>query len=203
MATPAPARPASPYRPCQSDEPTDVAALRRGDERAYRCLVQAQRQRLFHYVVKIVKDDDEARNIVQETFAEAYRQMDQFRGEAKVSTWLFSIARHLAYGFLRKAKRHSYLEHDTIDYLASEDGRTASSWSDVRRREDHALVHDALADLPEHYRRVVELRDLKEWTTEETAEALELTEVNVRVRLYRARKKLRKALLRRVDWGEA
>ena len=49
----------------------------------------------------MIGDRDEARNIVQETFAEAYRQIEDFRGEAKVSTWLFSIARHLSYGYLR------------------------------------------------------------------------------------------------------
>lgn len=193
----------SPYRPCQTNAPADVEALRRGDEYAYRCLVASERDRLFHYVVKILKDADEARNVVQETFAEAYRQMNTFRGDSKVSTWLFSIARHLAYGHLRKAKRHSYLEHHTIDYLAAEGGRTASSWADVRRKEDYDLVHDALADLPDHYRRVVELRDLREWTTQETAEELDLTPVNVRVRLHRARKKLREVLLQRTDWAEA
>jgi RNA polymerase sigma-70 factor (ECF subfamily) len=181
-----------------------VAALKRGDERAFRCLVHGERARLTHFVRGIVGDADEAANLVQETFAEAYRQIDRFRGEAKVSTWLFAIARHLAYGYLRKAKRQSLLEHDTLEFLAADAQPAASSsWHAVRRAEDHALVHDALGDLPAHYRRIVELRDLQEWTTQETADELGLTPVNVRVRLHRARKKLRAALEARVDWGAA
>jgi RNA polymerase sigma-70 factor (ECF subfamily) len=181
-----------PYEPCAPSEPPDVQALRNGNERAYRCLMEQERDRIYRFVLNIVHDADEAESVVQETFAEAYRQIDRFRGEAKVSTWLFSIARHLAYGVLRKSKRHSYVAHDAIEYLHAKGGgeRSGESMGLVERAERKRLVHAALQELPSHYRRVVELRDLEERSTAETAEKLGLTSVNVRVRLHRARKEL-------------
>jgi RNA polymerase sigma-70 factor (ECF subfamily) len=186
-------------QPCTADDPK-VDALKAGSEHAFRCLFEQERERLQHFVRKIVDDADEAENIVQETFAEAYRQIGDFRGEAKVSTWLFSIARHLAYGHLRKAKRHSYKEHDAIEFLQAQQSDASTVTQEaVERSERKHIVHDALQELPEHYRRVVQLRDLEEKSTTETAEQLGLTEVNVRVRLHRARKTLREHLCDRME----
>ncbi|PSQ77463.1 MAG: RNA polymerase subunit sigma-70 [Bacteroidetes bacterium QH_7_62_13] len=186
-------------QPCTSDDPK-VDALKAGSEHAFRCLFEQERERLENFVRKIVDDADEAENIVQETFAEAYRQIGDFRGEAKVSTWLFSIARHLAYGHLRTSKRHNYEEHETIEFLQAEQRNAPTATQKaVERSERKQIVHDALQELPDHYRRVVQLRDLEEQSTTETAEQLGLTEVNVRVRLHRARKKLRAHLRDRME----
>jgi len=186
-------------QPCTSEDP-NVDALKAGSEHAFRCLFEQERERLENFVRKIVDDADEAENIVQETFTEAYRQIGDFRGEAKVSTWLFSIARHLAYGHLRKSKRHNYKEHETIEFLQAKQGGTSTATQKaVELSERKDIVHDALQELPEHYRRVVQLRDLEEKSTAETAEHLGLTEVNVRVRLHRARKKLRDHLCERME----
>lgn len=188
------------YQPCRSTDAPNVEALKRGSERAFRCLFEQEEERLRRFVMKIVGDRDEARNIVQETFAEAYRQIEDFRGDSKVSTWLFSIARHLSYGFLRKSKRHNYLEHDTIEFLQAETGNDASETQEqVEQAERKRIVHEALRELPDHYRRVVELRDLQEHSTKETAEELGLTDVNVRVRLHRARKQLKDHLCARME----
>lgn len=186
-------------QPCTADDPT-IEALKAGNEHAFRCLFEEERERLRRFVAKLVEDADEAENIVQETFAEAYRQIEDFRGESAVSTWLFSIAKHLAYGHLRTSDRHNYLEHDTIEFLqVDQDGPTRGTREDVERSERKRIVHDALQELPDHYRRVVQLRDLEEKSTAETAEQLDLTEVNVRVRLHRARKALREHLCERME----
>lgn len=188
--------------PCTSEDPK-VEALKDGSEHAFRCLFEQERERLRRFVMKMVEDADAAENIVQETFAEAYRQIGDFRGEAKVSTWLFSIARHLAYGHLRTAKRHNYLEHETLEFIEAGQGKTqAATQEAVERSERKQIVHEALQELPEHYRRVVQLRDLEEQSTAETAERLDLTEVNVRVRLHRARKRLREHLCERMECEE-
>ena len=186
-------------QPCTSSDPK-VDALKAGSEHAFRCLFEQERERLRRFVLKLVDDADEAENIVQETFTEAYRQIEDFRGDSSVSTWLFSIAKHLAYGHLRKTDRHNYLEHETIEFLQVDQKETATvTEEEVELSERKQIVHDALQELPEHYRRVVELRDLKEKSTAETAEQLDLTEVNVRVRLHRARKQLREHLCERME----
>lgn len=185
-------------QPCTAEDPK-IDALKAGSEHAFRCLFEQERQRLHNFVLKIVGDADESENIVQEAFTEAYRQIGDFRGEAKVTTWLFSIARHLAYGHLRKSKRHNYKEHETIEFLLAQQRDTTTTEEVVETSERKQLVHDALQQLPEHYRRVVQLRDLEEKSTTETAEHLGLTEVNVRVRLHRARKQLREHLCERME----
>ena len=185
--------------PYTANDPS-VDALKAGSEHAFRCLFEQERERLRRFVLKLIDDADEAENIVQETFTEAYRQIEDFRGESSVSTWLFSIAKHLAYGHLRTSDRHNYLEHETIEFLqADQGGSAAATRKEVELSERKQIVHDALQELPEHYRRVVQLRDLKEKSTRETAEQLELTEVNVRVRLHRARKQLREHLCERME----
>lgn len=181
-------------RPCTSDDP-HVDALRAGNDHAFKCLFEQERERLHRFVLKLVDDADEAENIVQETFAEAYRQIGDFRGESAVSTWLFSIAKHLAYGHLRKTDRHKYLEHETIEFLDVDQGGTPPETDkEVELSERKRMVHEALQQLPDHYRRIVQLRDLEEKSTTETADQLGLTEVNVRVRLHRARKELKERL---------
>jgi RNA polymerase sigma-70 factor (ECF subfamily) len=186
-------------QPCTANDPK-VDALKAGSEHAFRCLFEQERERLRRFVVKLVEDADEAENIVQETFTEAYRQIEDFRGESSVSTWLFSIAKHLAYGHLRTSDRHNYLEHETIEFLQVDRGPTdTQTQKDVELSERKQIVHDALQELPEHYRRVVQLRDLEEKSTAETADQLDLTEVNVRVRLHRARKALREHLCERME----
>lgn len=186
-------------QPCTSNDPK-VDALKAGNEHAFRCLFEQEQERLRRFVLKLVDDADEAENIVQETFAEAYRQIDEFRGESSVSTWLFSIAKHLAYGHLRTADRHNYLEHETIEFLqVDQDNTPTATEEQVELSERKRIVHDALQELPPHYRRVVKLRDLEEKSTTETADQLDLTEVNVRVRLHRARKQLREHLCERME----
>ncbi|MFB6273416.1 MAG: RNA polymerase sigma factor [Salinibacter sp.] len=186
-------------QPCTASDPK-VKALKAGSEHAFRCLFEQERERLRRFVLKLVDDADEAENIVQQTFTEAYRQIEDFRGESSVSTWLFSIAKHLAYGHLRTADRHNYLEHETIEFLqVDQDDTTTATEEKVELSERKRIVHDALQELPEHYRRVVQLRDLEEQSTAETAEQLGLTEVNVRVRLHRARKQLREHLCKRME----
>lgn len=181
-------------QPCTKDDP-HIDALKAGNDHAFKCLFEQELERLHCFVLKLVDDADEAENIVQETFAEAYRQIGDFRGESAVSTWLFSIAKHLAYGHLRKTDRHKYLEQETIEFLDVDQGGThPETEKEVELSERKRMVHEALQQLPDHYRRIVKLRDLKEKSTTETAEQLGLTEVNVRVRLHRARKELKERL---------
>jgi RNA polymerase sigma-70 factor (ECF subfamily) len=131
-------------QPCTGEDPK-LEALKNRNEHAFRCLFEQERDRLHNFVLKIVGTPDVAENIVQEAFAEAYRQIGDFRGEAKVSTWLFSIARHLAYGHLRTVDRHRYKEHETIEFLQAEQTRDRTvTEKAIELSERKRLVHEAL-----------------------------------------------------------
>lgn len=109
----------------------------------------------------------------------------------------------------RESKRHSYLGHDVPRHVVEAAdgppaGGTPAVWDpadETVHGETKALLHEALAELSESYQEIIELRDLEELSTEEVAEKLGLTRVNVRVRLHRARKELRATFERQVEPG--
>jgi len=185
----------------------ELQALRDRDPRAVRRHVYSNRDFIRSVLQRYTESDEIARDLVQETFFQALRSLPNFRGESKLSTWLYSIARNVALARYRKDKRHSFVEQETLTRMAEfENGSPASgtpaSWNPVTETvqgEERALLHDALDDLSENYREIIKLRDLNELSTKEVAERLGLTRVNVRVRLHRARKKLKNVIDGRVE----
>ena len=157
---------------------------------------------MFRMINRIVRDEDEAQSILQETFLQAYQRMGTFRGESKVSTWLFAIGLNLARASLRKKKRFDTLDEAGIDRLqpvfkAGMPTQRAADWNPEKLAElseRRELVREAIQQLPEDYAMVVTLRDIDEMSTTEVAEMLNISEGAVRVRLHRARQALRKLL---------
>lgn len=214
---PAPSSPdaASETAPPDSDtasghlSETELEALRQRDPEAVRRHIYENRGFLRSVLRRFTETEETARDLLQETFFQALRSLPNFRGESKLSTWLYSVAKNVALARYRDDKRRSPLEEETLTRVAAHrDGRPAPpsgkapSWNpaeETTRNEEKALVHDALEELSTNYRQVIKLRDLEELSTQETAERLGLTRVNVRVRLHRARKKLKEALDGRVD----
>jgi RNA polymerase sigma-70 factor (ECF subfamily) len=155
----------------------------------------------------MIRDEDEAKNLTQETFLQAIKNIESFRGEAKVSTWLCSIAINLARAHLRKARRYDVMAEEDLEGLLPTFGflgqgrEVYREWHPEKYTEQEErvkMVHDALEKLPEDYRVVIVLRDLEELSTQEVAELLDTSEGAVRVRLHRARQALRKLLDRRM-----
>ena len=181
----------------------DLEALLAGDPAAFEALVRAESDRLYRVIVRIVRDDDEAKSLLQETFLQAYQRLGTFRGESKLTTWLYAIGINLARGSLRKRRRYDTYAEEDIERLQP-DFRMGIMYEDAyapwspldgaERAERRRLVHEALDRLPEDYKTVIVLRDLEEHSTAETAEILEITPGAVRVRLHRARQALRALL---------
>ena len=184
-----------------AEEP-NLKALLAGDEGAYELLVTNESPRLFRVIYRIVGDEEEARNIVQETFLQAYQRMHTFRGESKLTTWLYAIGINLSRASLRKSKRFSSLDDQDVERMQPtfSKGMFAESpehWDPLKlaeRKERHKLLHDAINSLPEDYKTVVILRDMEEHSTKEVASMLDISGGAVRVRLHRARIALRNML---------
>ncbi|MCS3629271.1 RNA polymerase sigma-70 factor (ECF subfamily) [Salinibacter ruber] len=164
--------------------------------------IYGSREYLRAVLRRYTDSNEQVRDLLQETFFQALRSLPKFRGDAKLSTWLYSIAKNVALGQYHKDKRRQHVEQDILTRVVESDDAGAStsghaSWDPAAKttaRERKALLHDALNKLSENYRQVIELRDLKEFSTQEAADRLDLTRVNVRVRLHRARKKLKETL---------
>jgi RNA polymerase sigma-70 factor (ECF subfamily) len=187
-----------------SDEAALLTALRRGDERAFACVVEANGGRLLAVAKRILRNPEDASEAVQEAFLQAFRAIDRFEGESKLSTWLHRITVNACLLRLRHAKRHpeSALEEllphfDETGHRV--DAHTDADWPDdvlsrMERSELEQRVRDAIARLPENFRTVVLLRDIEGMSTEETALALGIRPEAAKMRLHRARQALRSLL---------
>lgn len=176
-----------------------LAALRRGDDAAYETLVRRYSGRLLTVARRFLRNEEDARDAVQDAFLSAFRSIDGFEGTARLSTWLHRIVVNAALMKLRTRRRRP--ETSIEDLLPSflEDGhmaRPASRWSQrgdvaLERDQERARVREAIAALPEGYRTVLLLRDIEELDTEETARLMDLSVAAVKTRLHRARQALR------------
>jgi RNA polymerase sigma-70 factor, ECF subfamily len=184
------------------DPGIDVDALLNGDERAFEALVRQESPRLYRLIQRMLKDEDEAASVLQETFLQAFRGLSKFRRESRVSTWLYGIALNQARAARRKLARQQTLEEADIERLqpAFRFGMYTErfdSWdpvSNLESAERVRIVREAIDRLPDQYREVLILRDMNEMDTTEAAAALDLTEGALRVRLHRARQALRTLL---------
>jgi RNA polymerase sigma-70 factor (ECF subfamily) len=181
-----------------SDEDV-VARVLAGETELYEIIMRRYNQRLFRVARAILHSNDEAEDVMQDAYVRAYEHLNQFLGRARFSTWLTRIAIHEALARVQKKNRSQEL--DAMISQEKEAALTAPSVSpeqQASQAEAARLLEEAILTLPDHYRVVVMMRDIEEMSTMETAEALELSEDNVKIRLHRARSLLREELLARV-----
>lgn len=191
-----------PLEKQQRAEQVDQDAVLRGDRAAFEQLVRVESPRLYRVILRILHDEDEARSVMQETFLQAFKRLSTFRGESKLTTWIYAIGINLARAALRKTRRLTVLEEQDIERLQPRFRmgmyvEQYEAWNPQRiseRKERRRLVHEAIAQLPDDYRTIVTLRDIEELSTAEAARILEISEGAARVRLHRARQALRKIL---------
>lgn len=182
-----------------SDEEV-VRRVRAGDTLLYEILMRRYNQRLFRIARAILREDDEAEDVVQDTYVRAYASLHQFAGRAQLSTWLAKIAIHEASSRLRHRKRLQETpvspdrERQSIEAVKSSDPDPEQQ---ALRHETVSLLEAAVDALPDLYRSVFVLREVENMSTGETADCLDLTEEAVKVRLLRARHMLRKELYTR------
>ena len=176
------------------DPPGLVARLRAGDPDAFEELVRAYQHRVFGVAVRMLGDRAEAEEIAQEVFLRVHRSVGEFRGESKLSTWLYAITSRLCLNRLASSDRRQ--RRADPDALHDVPSSTADASAELERGELETALRDAIAALPEERRIVVVLRDVEGLSYEEIASALELELGTVRSRLHRARTDLKSKLQR-------
>ena len=184
------------------DETTLVAQSRQGDTRAFGELVRRYEGKIFRLAQHVTQNREDAEDVLQETFMKAYEHLDQFQGNSKFYTWIVRIAVNQALMKLRRRKTDKSVSLDeTIDTGEDTIVREIAAWDEdpeqrFSRDELGGILDDAIQSLEPPYRSVFVLRDIEELSTEETAEALELSVPAVKSRLLRARLQLREKLTR-------
>jgi len=186
----------------EDDEAALLIRLRAGDEVAFAQLVRARTSRMLMVARRILGNEEDARDAVQEAFLSVFRSIDGFAEGARLSTWLHRIVVNAALMKLRSRRRRPEESIDDLLPQFAEDGHHAQSvspWKDtaevaLQRHETRALVRKCIDRLPEIYRTVLLLRDIEELDTEEAAQLLRISANAVKIRLHRARQALRTLL---------
>jgi RNA polymerase sigma-70 factor, ECF subfamily len=178
---------------------SDADLVRRivaGERELYEVIVRRYNQRLFRVTRSIVQNQEEAEDVIQDTYLRAFEHLSQFEGRALFSTWLTKIAVHEAWNRMKQRSKHK-----TIDCLSrASKPRNAIQTPEHQRLADEtrAILENATDDLPEAYRSVFIMRSLEEMNTSETAQCLDITEEAVKIRLLKARRMLRRTLYEKV-----
>jgi RNA polymerase sigma-70 factor (ECF subfamily) len=169
-------------------EPALIARVVAGDRLAARELYDAHVQRVFRLAFRLTGEAELARELTQETFVRAFAQLERFRGESALSTWLHRVTISVVSNAMRKVKRFRTREADLDEAsLMATESRTADP--DLREK-----LHRAIDDLPEIYRTTFVMHDVEGYTHEEIASALGVAEGTCKSRLSVARAQLREKL---------
>jgi len=183
-----------------ADEPALIDALLAGDKHACACMVKQHGSQMYAVALRIMGDADEAEEVVQDAFISACGKMTSFEGRSKLSTWLYRITTNAALMRLRKRR------DDTVSLdepQTTDEGdllpRQLGDWTiDPSRQalsqELRQVLEAAVETLPPSLRAAFILRDIQGLSTQEAAEALDITESALKVRLHRARLALRERL---------
>ena len=193
-------------QPAADAQPTDAEAriiqgLREGDNAAMEDLLQLLGPRLLATARRITGDDHDARDAFQDGILSAWKNIDSFQGDSKLSTWLHRIVVNAALAKLRKNKRAPRTSLDGLLPTFDDSGHrvlgqaVGPKVSDQLEREElQAVVRQKIDELPDDYRNVVLLRDIEQLDTKQTADYLGIKEGAVKTRLHRARQALRSLL---------
>jgi RNA polymerase sigma-70 factor (ECF subfamily) len=176
-----------------SEEARLVAAAKAGDHDAFAELMRATEADIYTLAFRLMGNAEDARDVAQEAYLRAYRSLKKFRGDSRFSTWMYRITANCASTQLSKRSkgRHEELGDDDtmIDERPESDPETMAEAGAMRDR-----VTAALGDLPPILRAVVVLRDVYDLPHDAIASELGITESAAKVRLHRARRKLRERL---------
>ena len=182
------------------DEAALVERARGGDDAAFAGLVEQYQRKIYRLARNITQNAEDAEDVLQDAFLKAYTNLGKFHGDSKFYTWIVRIAVNEALMKLRKRRGDKMVSLDEEIELGEEsvtreiavwDGNPEQTYSQEEMRK---LLDDAIQSLKPTFRSVFQLRDVEELSTEETAEALELSVPAVKSRLLRARLQLRERL---------
>ena len=189
------------------DDTELLTRLKAGDQSAYATLVEQNASAIYRLALRLMGNEADAEDVLQETFLSAFKSIDRFEGRSSLSTWLYRIASNAA---LMRLRRNEPEQVSVDEPVERDDGEMMPRQffdfcclpeDDLLREEAREQMKKAIDELPPTLRSVFVLRDIEGLSTAETAETLDLSESAVKSRLMRARLKLREQLSRYFSQG--
>lgn len=183
------------------NNPKTLAALKAGDQTAFAQLVEATSTHIYRLALKILRDPQDAEDVLQESYIKAMRALPEFEGRSSLSTWLYRIAVNEALMMLRKRRITLVPVEDDPEEDEAQTTTVLTDWcclpeEELLSAEARQRMEAAVDNLPETLRVVFLMRDVEGYSIKETADMLGLTETAVKTRLLRARLRLRDQLSR-------
>lgn len=162
-----------------------------GDEGAWKELVEVTYRDVYSLCLRILNDPDDASEATQDAYLKAWRGLKSFRGDSLFSTWLYRVATNAALSKHRSRKRRRSHESGTEDEVLVQMPSAASTENAAGAKVEMLALDQALSQLPDHYRSAVLLKDVYGLSIEEIAKELRCSETAAKVRIHRARKRLK------------
>ena len=177
------------------NEQAIIQRAQKGDTDAFAALVDEHQRYIYNLALRVLKDEDEALDLTQETFVRAWTALPNFRGQSQFRTWLYRIVTNLCYNRLPTLRRSlTDLGDDVISELPETDPTFDNPARGLESRELRSYLHNAIENLDENYRLLISLRYQNELSYEEIAVMLNLPLGTVKTGLFRAKEQLRRAL---------
>ena len=170
-----------------------------GNESAYKLLLNKHKDAIFRLIVKIVHNQEEAQDLVQETFMKAFGSLSSYKCQYRFTTWLYKIAANNCIDFLRKRRLISVSLDQPLETKDGEVTIEIADWTynpeaDLASRQKSLSIDAAIETLPQKYREVIIFRHKQEKSYEEIAQILGIPVGTVKARIFRARELLKKKL---------
>jgi RNA polymerase sigma-70 factor (ECF subfamily) len=204
---PPPAEELHPAPPAKTESRTEDARLiqraLRGDQFAYKQLMKKYHDPIFNLVYRMIHDKQQVEDLTQETFVKAFASLKYFNEEYAFSTWLYKIATNSSIDFIRKKKLNTFsidkpVAMEESDYSFELPDTTYQPDKTLIQHQRSTLIEEAIAQLPEKYRKVIILRHTEERDYAEIAKMLKLPIGTVKAHIFRARELLNKYLRNRM-----
>jgi RNA polymerase sigma-70 factor (ECF subfamily) len=179
------------------DERALIQHAQAGDADAFGELVLLHQDFVYDLALRVLRDPAEAEDLAQEAFVRAWLGLPNFRGQSQFRTWLYRIVTNLCYNRLPSLRRElTSLGDDCLDNLVCDEVLNINPADSFEAREQRAALHQAIEQLPDHYRLLVTLRYQQELSYEEIAAVVNLPLGTVKTGLFRAKERLRQTLLK-------
>jgi len=172
-----------------------IQRVLKGEKEQFRFIISQCNQLLYRTAIVILKNDEDAEDAMQSAYLKAFAHLHSFRGESSFQTWITRILINECKMLLRKRKNVASLDDKEVLVKQS---NTENAVDQISKQQLNAWLEKSIIDLPEKYRLVYVTREVNEMSTEETANALGLSEENVKVRLHRAKSLIRESLMKNV-----
>ena len=179
-----------------------IQAINSGQAEKFQDLVKRYEQKLYNFSLRMCRNRSDAEDMIQETFLNVFRYLKNFRHESKFKNWLYKVAASTCIKKMRKSKFAPEKELSLDEFIPNEEAEKPDhvpEWAQLPldkllNDELHDKLNETILTLPKKYRLVMVLRDIEGFSTDETAQILNLSPSNVKVRLHRARLYMRDKL---------